>query len=114
MAYTSSGATLVKRTRAEVGLTQAELARRLDVSQPVIARLERRGANPRLGTLERVLAAMGRSLELKAGPESGIDESMIAADLRLTPEKRLRHFESFYGFARSAGGAALPGSSNGP
>ena len=43
-------------------------------------------------------------------PAMGIDETMIAADLRITPEQRLRNFESFYGFAREIGrrGARRP------
>jgi predicted transcriptional regulator len=93
---------LIKAARKRAGLTQAELARRLAVSQPVVARLERPGANPRLLTLDRVIAATGHGLELSLTSPSGIDESMIAADLKLTPNQRLRNFEAFYGFARDA------------
>jgi predicted transcriptional regulator len=103
----ASAAALIRRSRLEAGLTQAELARRIEVTQPVIARLEREGANPRLQTLEKVIAATGHSLELSMGPGSGIDETMIAADLKLTPDERLRRFEDFYGFAKRIGGAAL-------
>jgi transcriptional regulator with XRE-family HTH domain len=99
--------TLLREARAAAGLTQAELARRLGISQSEIARLEKRGANPRLLTLDRVIAATGYSLELALGQSPGIDETMIAADVRLTPDERLRNFESFYEFARDAGGAAL-------
>ena len=102
-----SAASLIRRSRRAAGLTQAELARRAEVSQPVIARLEREGANPRLGTLEKVIAATGRSLELSTGPEPGIDETMIAADLLLTHDERLRRFEQLYDFARRFGGIAL-------
>jgi transcriptional regulator with XRE-family HTH domain len=98
---------LMREARRRAGLTQSALARRLGVSQPVVARLERRGANPRLDTLDKVVAATGHSLELSLVPSPGIDETMIAADLRLTPDQRLQNFEAFYGFLKKAGGAAL-------
>jgi transcriptional regulator with XRE-family HTH domain len=98
---------LLRDARRTAGLTQAQLAERLGVSQSEIARLERRGANPRLDTLDKAIAATGHSLDLNLGPSPGIDETMIAADLRLTPEERLRKFESFYAFAKGMGGAAL-------
>jgi predicted transcriptional regulator len=106
----ASAATLIRRSRKAAGLTQAELARRAETTQPVIARLEREGANPRLSTLERVIAAAGRSLQLATGPSGGIDETMIAADLKLKPEERLRRFEELYEFARRFGGIGLRGS----
>lgn len=77
------------------------------MTQPVIARLERERANPRLSTLEKVIAATGQSLELSAGPGSGIDETMIVADLELPPDERLRRFEELYEFARGFGGIAV-------
>jgi predicted transcriptional regulator len=104
----ASAAALIRESRRAAGLTQAELARRVKVTQPVIARLEREGANPRLETLDKVIAATGLSLELSAGPGAGIDETMIVADLKLTPDERFRAFESMYDFAKRFGGAALP------
>jgi hypothetical protein len=77
------------------------------VKQPVIARLERGGANPQSLTLDRVIAATGHSLNATIEGPSGIDPTMIAADLKLTHDERLRHFESFYRFARKVGGKAL-------
>lgn len=98
---------LLKEARRAAGLTQAQLANRLGVSQSEIARLERRGANPRFGTLEKAVAATGHELHLELGHGAGIDESMVEADLRLTPDERLRNFEAFYEFLKKAGGAAL-------
>jgi len=103
----ASAAALLKASRRRAGLTQAEVARRAGTTQPVVARLEREGANPRLDTLERVIAATGHSLELSLGPEDGIDETMIVADLKLSPDERLRRFEELYDFARRFGGAAV-------
>ncbi len=92
----SSAATLIRRSRHAAGLTQSQLAARAGTSQSVIARLEREGANPRLSTLEKVIAAAGKSLVLSANPGPGIDETMIAANLRMTPTERLRAFAAAY------------------
>src|SRR6476619_697141 len=102
----ASAAALIRTSRKAAGLTQAELARKAKVSPPVIARLEREGANPRLDTLEKVIAATGHSLKLNAGAPTGLDETMIIANLKLTPLQRLRAFEQAYrgisAFARGA------------
>ena len=51
--------------RQDAGLTQAELARRVGVSQQQVAKLERPGANPSIATLRKVTAALGVRLELR-------------------------------------------------
>jgi len=51
--------------RQDAGLTQAELARRVGVSQQQIAKLERPGANPSIATLRKVAEALGFRLELR-------------------------------------------------
>jgi uncharacterized protein len=89
-------ATLIRHARAAAGLTQSELARRAGVKQPEIARLESNGANPRLATLSKVVAATGHSLTLGFDRGAGIDETMIASNLRLSPEQRLAHFAQAY------------------
>ena len=101
-----TAAELVKRARTNAGLTQAELARRARTTQSVIARLEAGGANPRLGTLKKIVAATGHDLSLGLQRDPGIDESLIVASLQQTPAERLRQFESFYEFAKRFGGAA--------
>jgi transcriptional regulator with XRE-family HTH domain len=83
-------AQVLRRARSAAGITQAELARRLEVSQPEIARLESPGANPRFDTLEEAIAATGHELELAIAPDrSGIDETQIRANLKLSPAERL-------------------------
>jgi transcriptional regulator with XRE-family HTH domain len=99
--------TLVKQARVAAGLTQAELAERAGVKQPEIARLESARANPRIATLDRVVAAAGHSLILGLDRGFGIDETLIAGSLELSPFERLRRFESFYEFAQSVGGTAF-------
>ncbi len=53
--------------RQDAGLTQAELARRLRVSQQQIAKVEHPDANPTLDTLLRVAAELGVALRIEAG-----------------------------------------------
>jgi transcriptional regulator with XRE-family HTH domain len=91
----SSAASLLRSARARAGLTQAELAARLGVTQAAVARLERPRANPTVETLAATLTAAGHRLELHAAPQqSSVDESLIASYLRLSPGERLRAFES--------------------
>jgi transcriptional regulator with XRE-family HTH domain len=90
-----SSAALIRKTRTRAGLTQAELAGRLGLSQAAIARLERPGANPTVQTLTEVMTAMGHRLELAAVEvDSSIDETLIASYLRMSPAERLRAFMS--------------------
>jgi predicted transcriptional regulator len=98
--------TLIKQARRAAGLTQSELAKRARMKQPEIARLERRGANPQISTLKRVVAATGHALKLDLDIDPGIDETLIAASLRETPAERLRGFESLYRTGRHLGGLA--------
>ena len=103
----SSPAALIRDARTRASLTQAALARKVGVSQPMIARLERGGANPRLETLDRVIAATGHTLNLALASPPSIDESIIKADTSLSADERLRRFEGAYSFARMIGGAGL-------
>lgn len=99
-------AALIRRARNAAGLTQAELATRVGVKQPEIARLEAVGANPRVATLDRVVAATGHSLALGLDLGAGIDETMIASNLRLSPEQRLARFAQAYRSIAGLVGAA--------
>jgi len=57
----------VKRARAALGITQAELARRVDTSQPEIARLEK-GQTPKgptLHTIERLVEALDGEFDVR-------------------------------------------------
>jgi transcriptional regulator with XRE-family HTH domain len=89
---------LLRQARESAGLTQAELAERLDVPQSSVARLESSRANPRLATLERALAATGKQLKVDLEPATwpGIDESLIESSLDRTPAERLAHFVGAY------------------
>jgi transcriptional regulator with XRE-family HTH domain len=85
--------TLLRQARTDAGLTQAELARRAGTTQSVVARMEAPGANPRVESLEALLGAMNRGIEVTAAPKlPAVDDGQIVEQLRLTPAQRLaRH-----------------------
>jgi hypothetical protein len=58
--------TLIRRARTGAGLSQAELAERAGTSQPALARYEAGTILPTLPTLERLLSACGRRLQIRA------------------------------------------------
>jgi transcriptional regulator with XRE-family HTH domain len=93
---------LIRESRREAGLTQAALGAKLGRSQASIAALERRGSNPRVETLDRVLRATGHRLRLSAGERrSSVDETLIASNLRVAPAERLERFSTWYRSVRS-------------
>lgn len=93
---------LIRDARRADGLTQAQLARRLGITQPSVARMEAAGDEVSVATLQRALNALGRSLELRATRRApSHDETLLRENLRMTPEQRLRVFDDFYAGARS-------------
>lgn len=52
------------KVRNEKGLTQKQLEEKSGISQPVIARLERGTTSPQLDTVVKLLATMGKKLEI--------------------------------------------------
>ena len=97
----TDSASLLRDARRRAGLTQADLADRLGVSQAAVARLESPRANPTVDTLDRALWATGHRLALDAQarrPE--VDESLIRQHLELSPAERIRGIETMYAQAR--------------
>jgi transcriptional regulator with XRE-family HTH domain len=83
-------ATLVRRARSDAGLTQQQLARRLGVTQAALARIEKPGSNPTIATLDRVLRATGRRLDLRLRrAEPSVDATLLREALALTPAARI-------------------------
>lgn len=97
--------TLVREARRAAGLTQRDLAARSGVPQPAIARLERGRASARFETLDRLLQACGKALELVDRPGTGVDRTLIAERLRMSPGERVlataREWERTRALARS-------------
>ncbi len=96
MMISMTPAMLLREARAAAGMTQAQLALRLGSSQPVVARLERRGANPTWETLVRALRATGHDVQLTplGGPPVELDLDQLRERLAMTPAERLRTFQA--------------------
>lgn len=62
-------ATRVVAYRAEHAITQTELARRLGMKQPAVARLEAGEHNPSLETLARLSSALGIDFHIHVTPD---------------------------------------------
>jgi transcriptional regulator with XRE-family HTH domain len=82
--------------RVAVGISQRELARRANTSQPAIARYEKGAATPSLETLQRLAVACGRQLkiDLEATPDPH-DVRLSQSLLGLTPLERLRSLSEY-------------------
>jgi transcriptional regulator with XRE-family HTH domain len=100
---------LLADARRRAGLTQADLAKRLTISQAAVAQLERSDSNPRLATLDRALRATGVELVVTTRPRRPtIDEGLIRQQLELEPAERLRGLEAMYEQARKLTTAGEP------
>ena len=92
---------LLADARRRAGLTQADLAKRLTISQAAVAQLERADSNPRVATLDRALRAAGVELVVTTHPRRAtIDEGLIRQQLELEPTERLSGLEAMYEQAR--------------
>ena len=82
-------ADLIYMARKRAGLTQAELARRLGLTQPQLSRWERGKVEPSLETLRGIVRACG--LELTLGLANGDDSYNldVRENLELEPEERV-------------------------
>lgn len=59
---------LLRKAREKAGLTQEEVAKRLDTKKSAISRIENRAGDIRLSTLERYAGAIGWNLSLELRP----------------------------------------------
>jgi transcriptional regulator with XRE-family HTH domain len=62
---------LLRQARERAGLTQEEVAQRLDTKKSAISRIENRAGDIRLSTLERYATAIGWDLSLQLRPGEG-------------------------------------------
>ena len=85
---------LIRTARKRAGLSQAELAERLQMPRSQIARWEGDTVEPGLATTRRVLRACGFDLSLASSPipfaPDEEREERLSALQRLTPQERLR------------------------
>ena len=93
---------MLREARGRARLTQRELAAKSGIPQETIARIERGRADPRIKTLDRLLAACEFCLEVMPRLGIGIDRTQIQERLAASLERRLEvamaddaHFVSF-------------------
>jgi transcriptional regulator with XRE-family HTH domain len=80
---------MLREARARAKLTQRQLAEKSRIPQETIARIERGRADPRVNTLDRLLAACEFGLEVMPRLGIGIDRTQIQERLRTPPDRRL-------------------------
>lgn len=86
----TEAAALLRRARAQSGLSQRSVALAAGVSQPFISRVEGGREEPSLPTLRKLLRACGYTLRLDLEPvPDPHDLGLIETSLRLTPQQRI-------------------------
>jgi HTH-type transcriptional regulator / antitoxin HipB len=60
----------VRARRLELGMSQTELAKRADMTQSAVYRLEAGGTVPTIGVLERLAAALSADLVVTLAPKA--------------------------------------------
>lgn len=94
--HIAPGGQLIRRARLRAGLSQAELARRLETSQSLIARWERGLVDPSYSTVVRAVRACGFDLHTQIANYDFDHDRLISLNLRLSPEERLRKMQQSY------------------
>jgi transcriptional regulator with XRE-family HTH domain len=82
---------MLRYARGKAALSQRELAKRAGVPQPTVARIESGSVVPRVDTLDRLLRACGMSLEVMPRIGEGVDETLPAEALNLSPAQRANY-----------------------
>jgi transcriptional regulator with XRE-family HTH domain len=70
----------LSKQRRQVGMSIAELSRRSGVPRPNISRIERGLVDPRLSTIERLLAALTLRLDVVPRQPVGLEEVIARAE----------------------------------
>ena len=98
-------ASLIRRARRGAGLSQVELARRAGTSQPALARYETGTTLPTLPTLERLLSASGRRMQVRAvrAGEPAAPTTSVRGQLGSRAKELRRHRRRLLDAARTRG-----------
>lgn len=78
----------LREARRGVPLSQRALARIAGVPQATVARIESGAVVPRMDTLNRLLRACGKDLELVERAGTGLDRTLIRERLKLSMAQR--------------------------
>ena len=80
---------MLREARARARLTQRRLAEKSGIPQETIARIERGRSDPRVNTLDRLLAACEFGLEVMPRLGIGVDRTQIVERLTAPIDRRL-------------------------
>ena len=75
--------THIRQLREELGWTQEDLAKRANIDQGDLSRLERGGIDPRWSTVNRIINALGETFSLTTAPTTR--RSPLTAETRGSP-----------------------------
>ncbi|HEX9411389.1 MAG TPA: helix-turn-helix transcriptional regulator [Actinomycetota bacterium] len=81
---------LLRAARRRAGITQRQLARRAEMPQASLSRIERGVVSPAADTLDRLLRECGLELDAVPRPGGGVDHTLIHERLRMSPGQRAR------------------------
>ena len=100
--------TMLLEARRGARISQRELSRRSGVPQAAISRIEHGLVSPRIETMDRLLRACGKDLELVVRPGTGLDRTLIRERLRLSVAERaglaIREWENTRAVLRGGAG----------
>lgn len=89
------GGYLIREARLRVGITQSELARRLDTSQSLVARWETGTVSPLFETVVRAVRGCGLELGVGIYEYDHDHDGLIEDQLKLSPHERARRAAEF-------------------
>jgi len=99
MALAETIPTLLKQGRRDAGLSQAELAEKVGVTQPTISRWESGKELPSLPVADFVFAELGIAIDVIWQPlppvDDGVDRAQIRAQLARTTDERVEMLEAW-------------------
>jgi transcriptional regulator with XRE-family HTH domain len=81
---------LLRQARSSARLTQQQLAAKTGIQQSALSRIERDNVSPTLETVDLILRACGKELQLVDRPGMNVDRNKIRARLGMTPGERAR------------------------
>ena len=80
----------IKKARLDAGLTQIEVAEKLDVAQAQYARWENGGRNPKDETVKKLAEIFGVTFDKLQGRNDGLDDIVdLLRKVELTDEQKL-------------------------
>jgi transcriptional regulator with XRE-family HTH domain len=84
------GSHLVREARLRAGMTQRQLAQAVGLSQATVARMESGAIGASFAQVDRLVRACGLELRVGLMAADDADWSVAQANLRLTPDARVR------------------------